>query len=417
MTDLSPLNGTTELDMERSKEMAAAISRALRRAARQARQPTSLIIGGGVPARRGDRAFRIGVVASFIAFVFAPTLLAGVYWGWIASPQYDSEAKFILRSSDSSALDSFGGLMGLPTSRQTHDSEIVVSYIESPALLRDLSKTIDLVKAYSNPSIDYLSRLSPSPPIEKFDKYFQRHIDVGFESGAGILTVNVRAFTPQDSEKIANEVVRLSENMVNDLADRPRRDALAQAKLELTRAEEGLRDTTLAMRDARNSEGVLDANATAEAIGNVVTTLRLKLVEMQSALATLESQAQDAPQARVYKARIDNLKQAIDGFNGQIAENNNSQSLADRLSTLSVVQTELDVARQRYAGAAAVYQAARLDMETQRTYIVAFLQPILAQKATYPHRWTQWLIVAVPSLLLWSFAVGLFMVARNNMAK
>jgi len=27
LTDLSPLNGTTELDVERSKEMAAAISR------------------------------------------------------------------------------------------------------------------------------------------------------------------------------------------------------------------------------------------------------------------------------------------------------------------------------------------------------------------------------------------------------
>src|SRR5579863_8824562 len=83
LTDLSPLKTTTVVDVEQSREMAAAISRALRRAARQARQPTSLIVGGGVPVRRGDRAFRIGVVASFVAIVLIPAFAAGVYWGLI----------------------------------------------------------------------------------------------------------------------------------------------------------------------------------------------------------------------------------------------------------------------------------------------------------------------------------------------
>ncbi len=214
-----------------------------------------------------------------------------------------------------------------------------------------------------------------------------------YEANSGIVTVNARAFTPQDSETIVSEIVRLSENVINDLTDRPRRDALAQAKLELTRSEQGLQEATTAMRDARNSEGVLDASASAQAIGNVVSALRLKLVELEGALAPLGAQAQDAPQVRVYNAKIAKLKQEIDSYNGQIAENNGSQSMANHLSALSLVQTELDVARQRYAAAAATYQAARLEMETQRSYVLAFLQPILAQKSTYPHRWLQWLLV------------------------
>ncbi len=414
LTDLSPLKTATALDVERSREMAAAMSRALRRAARQARQPTPLIVGGGVPVRRGDRTFRLGVIASFVAFVLIPALLAGLYWGLIASPQYATEAKFTLRSNESSVLDSFGGLMGLPTSRQAQDAQIIVSYIESPALLNDIARTVNLQTVYGKSSIDYLSRLPTNTPIEKLQKYWKEHVDAHYDTATAIVTVDVRAFTPQDSEKIASEVVRLSENMVNDLAGRPRRDALAQATLELTAAEEGLKKATLGMRDARNSEGVLDANAAALAINNVVSTLRLKLVETEGALA---AEAPDAPQVRVYDARITKLKQEIDKFNGEIAQNSGAQSMADRLSALSLVQTQLEVARQRYASASAVYQAARIDMETQRTYVIAFLQPILAQKSTYPHRGLQWLFIAGPCLMLWGLGAALAMMARDNMAK
>ncbi len=414
MTDLSPLKASTALDVERSREMAAAISRALRRAARESRQPAPLIVGGGVPVRRSDRAFRLGILASFAVLVFLPSLLAGVYWGLIASPQYAAEAKFSLRTSDSAGSDALGGLSGLPMSRQAQDSQIIVSYIQSPALLRGLIKTLNLTALYSDPAIDYFSRLEPGAPIEKFEKYWERHMDVQAEAMSGIVTVNVRTFTPKDSENVVNEIVRQSENVVNELGDRPRRDALAQAKLELTRSEQGLRDATLAMRDARNKEGVLDATASAQVINDIISELRLKLVETESAIV---SEVPDAPQARIHEEQIDKLKQEIDKFNGEIARDSSSLSMADHLSALSLVQTELDVARQRYAAASATYQAARLDMETQRTYVVAFLQPILAQKSTYPRRWLQWLLVAGPSLLLWSLGAGLAAMARDNMAK
>jgi len=414
LTDLSPLKSSTALDVERSQEMASAISRALRRAARQARQPVPLIVGGGVPVRRGHRALRLGLVASFVTVVLVPALAAGVYWGLIASAQYATEVKFNLRSNESSGSDMFSGIAGLPTSRQAQDTQIIVSYIQSPALLKDLAKTLDLRAAYSNPSIDYISRLPPDPPIEKFEKYWKNYLTVQYENISGIITVNVRAFTAEDSKKISNEIVRLSESVVNELADRPRSDALQQAKLEMKRAEEGLEEATLAMRNARNAEGVLDAAASAEAIDSVISALRLKLIETEGALA---SQATNAPQVRVYNAQIGKLKEEINNLKGEIAENSDSPSMANHLDALSFAQTKLDVARQRYAAAAATYQSARIDTETQRTYVIAFLQPILAQKSTYPRRWLEWLIVAGPALALWGLGAALVLMARDNMAK
>ncbi len=173
LQELSPLQTPTALDVERSREMAAAISRALRRAARTARQPAPLIVGGGVAVRRGDRTFRLGIIASFIAVVLVPALIAGVYWGWIATPQYATEAKFNLRSDGSMGAEAFGGMLGLPTSRQAQDAHIIVSYIQSPALLRDIAKTINFQQVYGSPAIDYFFRLPPDLPIERLEKYWR----------------------------------------------------------------------------------------------------------------------------------------------------------------------------------------------------------------------------------------------------
>lgn len=107
MSDLTTIDTSPALDFAEAKSRSDAISRALRRAARQSRQPTPLIVGGGVGvrARRGDRAFRLGLIMSFIVMVAAPAVAASIYWGLIASKQYVSEAKFTLRSGEASPLD------------------------------------------------------------------------------------------------------------------------------------------------------------------------------------------------------------------------------------------------------------------------------------------------------------------------
>ena len=418
LTDLAPIGQGGALSVNEAQAVSAAISRALRRAARQSRQPAPVIVGGGgVRARRGDRAFRLGIIASFIVVVLIPACLATVYWGLIASKQYASEAKFTLRSGESSALDALGGFAGLPSSRQAQDTQVLVNYIESPAVIEALEKTVDLKALYGGWNVDYFSRLAPDASKEKVEKYWRRRVDAKIDSNSGIVTLNVRAFTPQDSEMLASNIVNLSESLVNNMAERPRHSALEIAETEFRRAEESLRNATDAMRDARNAQGVLDANASAEAINKVVTVLQLQLSETESMLAALGPLAQDAPQSKVLQAKITKLKQQIAGYQAQIAGGRDGANMADKLNALSKYQTDLDIARQRYAQAAAAYQSARVDIETQRAYVVTFLKPILAQESTYPRRWLEWLIVVLPALLLWSLGAAIAFQARDNMAK
>lgn len=418
MKNLTAVDELRVLTREEAKTMTAAISRALRRAARESRKPTPIIVGGGsMRARRGDQILRIGIIASFVVCVLIPTVVFGVYWGLVASKQYVSEAQFTLRSGESSPLDALGGIAGMATSRQSQDTQIIANYIKSPAVIADVSETINLQEYFGRSDIDYFSRLAPDEPIERLEDYWEKQVDVKIETSSGIVTVKVRAFTPEDSERLANTIISLSEHLVNRMADRPRGEAATVAKAELDQAEKGLRDATDAMRDVRNAQGVLDATSSAEGINQVVTALRLQLAQTESDLLSRGPDIQGSPQLQILKTRAEALKKQIADYSSLIAGQNGSVNMADRLNVLSTAQTDLDLARQRYADAATAYQTARVNLETQRAYVVTFLKPVLAQDSLYPRRWLEWLLVVVPSLLVWGLMVTLVLKARDNMAR
>ncbi len=420
MSDLTTIETPRPLDPVDVKAKADAISRALRRAARQSRQPAPLIVGGGgVRARKGDRVFRLALIVSFIVMVALPTVVATVYWGLIASKQYQSTAEFMLRSGEASPLDALGGFAGLPTSRQAQDTQILANYIRSPAMIEAIEKLLDLRAIFERPGVDYFSRLKTHAKIEELEKYWRKRVDVKVEAASNIVTLDVRAFTPQDAELLTKMIVQLSEKLVNDITNRPRIDALNFAHTELKRSEAFLLEATASMRDARNALGVLDAGAAAEAINKTLTLLRIQLADAESDLTVQGPDAAQSPQSRVLSAKIAALKQQIAVYSGQIAGNSpqHGANMAERESKLSSNQIQLDVARQQYVQATAAYQSARNNLETQQTYLVAFLQPIVAQKSTYPKRWLEWLIIVGPCLLVWSLLAAIAFQARDNMAK
>lgn len=405
--------------LHEAREVAANVSRALRRAARQARAPASIISGGaGLRGRKGDKAFRIGIIASFCVIFLGALVVASVYWGLLASRQYSTELKFSIRTGQASPLDALGGLFGLGASQQSQDTQIVADYIKSRAMVEALDKALDLRRIYARSGGDYFSRFDADEKVEELEKYWRKRIDVKIETVSGIVDVNVRAFTPEDSLALSEKILSLSETLVNDLSTRSRRDALATSRGELDRAEKRLQDATAAMRDARNAEGVLDAKAAAESLDKVVSALRLDKARLEQDLATLPPDRSVSPTARVTETRIAAIDKQIDEYNRQIASNRTrGGSMADRLGELSRHQTELDLARQQYAQSSAIYQNARVNLETQQAYLVTSLRPTLAQYATYPRRWWEWSIIVFPALLIWSVLAAIAFLVRDNMAK
>lgn len=399
---------------------AALISQSLKTVARRARTPRNIWVAAGAgPQRRWQNVFAWAVLASFALVVVLPNLVAGVYLAFVASSQYASEARFAVRGGQSSTLDALGGIVGIPSVQQVQDSLILTDYIEGRSLVEALDRKLNLRQMFSRDSIDYFSQFDPKDSTEELMYYWRRHVDVHIDSMSGVITVVVRAFTPKDSLALANEIVSQSEALVNELTERSRRDALRQAQLELNRANEIRREKSRAMRDVRNTEGVLDTSKTSEVMTQMLGDLRLELIRLQQEYsAQRKTILPSSPQLRVLEARIDSMKEQIKRFESQMTDSGSGSNVAlsDIMSRFEREGLDKEIAEKQYVAAAAAFERARMDLESQHVYLATFLKPVLAQEALYPRRMWLWSIVTAITLLLWSSGVGMAVLVRNHVA-
>ncbi len=215
------------------------------------------------PRHRGPRARaasalrwlarHMGVVLFGLLFVIPVTLVTTYYW-FVASDQYRVETQFAVRGLVTSPLSTLG-LAALPgASTQAGDSYIVADYIRSPQLIIDLRDQldIDLRQYFSRSEIDVMQRIDPDAPLEEFVKYWRWRVDVGYNSTTGNTTFAVYAFNPQDANEIAQSVLLVSEQLVNNLSSQSRRQLIETAQSEVARTEERLRQARSQLQDFRN---------------------------------------------------------------------------------------------------------------------------------------------------------------------
>ena len=67
----------------------------------------------------------------FLGMVILPTILATGYYGLIASPQYQSEAEFVVRGQPSQSPGVLAGLLSGGSAGGTEDTYVVREYVTS----------------------------------------------------------------------------------------------------------------------------------------------------------------------------------------------------------------------------------------------------------------------------------------------
>jgi capsular polysaccharide transport system permease protein len=424
------------------------ISRSLKDVTRQMRRPVAVwksVIQH--PIAQAKSSFGVWLAAAFIAVVAMPVLFASLYLALFASDQYASEMRFAVRGGEPGVSDPMASLTGAMSALRNQDSLIVADYIRGRGMVDELEKTLNLRAMFAKG--DLVFRFSPDKPIEKLVRYWRWQTDVDIDRMSGIVTVIVRAFTPQDALAIAQAVIAASETLVNDLSDRARRDALKQAQSELALAEKVLADRLRAMQELRNREGILDAGKTSDALTKLSGDMRLELARLESDYAAQkQSVAETSPQMRVLEARIRSTREQIRLIEGRMTATarpaaalpapggpapgaqggalagaqagagtgTQTGALAESMSRFDRFRLEQDFAQKQYVAAAASLERARMELATQQVYLTTFLQPVLAEDALYPKR--LWIMAAITAicLALWGIGTGIAVLMRNYAA-
>ncbi len=353
---------------------------------------------------------------SFVVCVALPLALATYYYAFVASNQYVSEFRFAVTDAKTSsppvAAGGLTALLGAGPTSEGLQNYIVVDYLTSPQAVEDISTKVDVLDTYSRPDADWVSRFNRNLPKERFIAYWRSMVDAKYDPSSGLATAQVRAFTPQDSLRIADELVALSEALVNKIALRSQQDAVKFAEAEVKRAEARLTDLRTEMTKYRIAEGVIDplTNVVASNI-QLANTLRATLSQLQADYGALGIQQtnSNAPAARLLQARINATKEELRRVEREVANSREgNEALAKVVAQYEKLDLERQYAQSMMLSTMQALDQARANAASQHLYLTPYVRPVLAESSTYPRRLFSVIAVGVASFLIW--LIGLFVI-------
>jgi capsular polysaccharide transport system permease protein len=372
----------------------------------------------GRAAPRGGALGQLRVIGRWrpilmLLLYFSPTVLAGLYYGLIASDRFVSTAAFVVRTaskpSGDSGLGAFLKMAGL--GRSEDDTYSVQSYLTSRDAVRQLQEKLPLAEMYARDGADFLSRF-PSVIYgrsnEELFHYFNRMTSAVYNATTGVTTLEVQAFRPDDAYAVAVALLDLAEDLVNHLNARIHTDAVMATEEQVKQEEQRLTAAQIALTAFQNKATMIDPATSSVLVSTLVAKLQADLAQTQTRIADMLATAPNNPS-------LGALEKQADATRGQIAKENarissSQDGLADQLGQYQRLMLEREFASKALGVANTALDNARADARRKQLYIERIVEPNLSDYATLPLRlWTTFTVFLVNILVLfigWMLSSG-----------
>lgn len=348
-------------------------------------------------------------------FVGVPTVLAAVYYGFIASPLYVSQSTFVIKSSGqkSAPTISLANLVqttGLSSGQE--QTKEVLQYIRSRDALRELLKQTGIRLKYSNRGADLLSRFPQpfhDPSFENLYRYYGSMIGADIDADSGLAVLEVRAFTPQDAYDVNARLLNLSELLVNRLNERAQGRAIAEAARRVVQAEDRVRNARVSLSTFRNQQDLFDPAKQAAGVLEISNKLVSEQAALQAQLTLMLRVAPRNPSIPAVRNRIVAVGREIAAQNGRAV--GAPGAIASKLSAFEKLQIEQEFATQMLTAANTSLETARTESQKQQFYLERVVEPNKPDDSNVPNRLRRIIIVFAASLCLyfigWMIVVGI----------
>ena len=232
-------------------------------------------------------------------------------------------------------------------------------FLQSQQIVEVLRNRLPLDQMW-NRTEDQLFRLGDAQPIEEVHDHWDLMTDISLDHGTGILSFEIRAYTPEDAQTLANAVLTASVELVNALSENAREDAVRFAKDELDNAERRLREIRVQMLQRR--------------------------LDSRDSRATTERLRREAQRA-----------------------GKDAQALAEVVGQYEALLVNREFAEEAYKLALATYEQAQAEARRRHRHLAVHVQPTLSQEAEYPDRliWMATILFgAFAFWSVWSLVIG-----------
>lgn len=350
------------------------------------------------PIRKLDRLF--------VFLVLIPTLVSIIYFGFVASDVFISETRFVVRSPERKAPAGLGlVLAGAGFNNAGEEANAAQAFVESREALRRINDDNAFAKAYTRPAISLFNRFDPlgiDGSFEELYAYYADKVLLEADVTTGILTLQVRAFTPADAHRFNESLLRMSEQTINQMNLRGRGDLIRFAQFEVTEAQERARQAGVALAAYRNREGVVDPEMQATAQMAMISKLQDEVISTEAQLAQLREFTPRNPQVPVFENRLGTLRSAIRREMSALA--GGDRSLAASAVQFEKLALEKEFSEKQLTGALASLQEARNEARRQQVYVERIAEPSLPDAPLQPRRMRGVLATLALGLVLWGVA-------------
>jgi capsular polysaccharide transport system permease protein len=340
----------------------------------------------------------------FLLTVVLPTIIAIIYFGFIASDIFISESRFVVRSPQRQSQTSVVGalLQGTGFSRAQDDTYPVIDFIKSRDALRELNKQNFVVNAYGRQG-DWVSRFPSFDRDESFEAlyryYDKRIVSVDFDSTSAIATVKVQAFNPTDAQHINETLLELGEQLINRMNSRAAQDTVQLAQQQVAVAANKAKDAAVALAAFRNGNTVFDPDRQSALQLQGVMSLQGQMLTAQTQLLQLQAISPENPQISSLKTTIGSLQKQISEQTGNVAGGRGS--LSQKAGDYARVQLDVQFADRQLTAAMASLETAQSEAQRKQLYLERLVEPNRPDAALEPKRLKGIFIVLVLGLICW----------------
>lgn len=371
------------------------------------------------------------VLGWFLICVIAPLVATWFYITQVATQQYSASFSYVMQGSGGSAgtANSDGTVSTSPTSTGASMAEMMVAnfmvsdYLSSLQAITDIEQKLDLRAMFSQSRIDRLARLPEDASQETLARYWQGQISTNFDMMTGLTTVTIRAFSPEDAQALAAEMVVLSENLINELNLRPLADSVTFLEGQVAASVKRLQAARDAVQAFRSKYLSIDPAAEASMTDLLVGKLTDQYVSVTTQIAVLSSQlTEDAPsvtqlerQAAAIADEIVKARQRVAQSSAELSNISSPASYAAQLQEFQNLQLELTIATSNYQSTEAALNAAKQRLSQQHFYVLTYVQPSAPQTSNYPDLFRALVIVLAVSLCFWIVSTLVALSLRDHL--
>ncbi len=346
----------------------------------------------------------------FLVLFAVPLAIYSFYELMVTTDQYHSDATIYVTRDNAAASPIDLSLLGISTTSGSQDGQTLVTFMLSPEMLQLLENSLKLREHYSNPDIDWWSRLPPHASREDFHDYMMSFITVVEEPTSGLIDIHVRAFSRDFANSVARTLLKEGQQFVDRLNASMTEDKTRYFKQELGNSEHRVREARAKLLAFQRENRLLTADSEAAMISSTISNLNTALISKKGQLEIEKERLNDSsPVIRALRTEIKTLEEQIKTEKDRLSVGTSQTAVSELSAQFAEIKANLEFVELIFKSNLAQLEAARTEATKRLKYLIVVIQPSLADASLYPDRLYN--IITAVIILFAAFFIASLMVA------